>query len=335
MSDIQKPRDTTLSGPMKLNIAILSGVGLISIILLLFGTFDHKFTRIFTTIFLFGVFTIIATFGPRFSGNVPIKLVVAQAGNVFGLAVGLISTWGSVFKKESQLYGDGYYDNSPNFFAIVLLLIVVQLGVLAIQKTASSWNQDPEVFSIASRIATLALAATVILLTLPIGLGNFITFENAWYWKITGATTLIGGLGVSIMTLIWAVVLRDKTPKVTIPAQYGYQNNTPVGVDNFPTRQYPTANNAGINPAAPHLPVIPQAPQNIFPVYGQHYNPTPTTNIPAVPPMPIAAQAPVAEKLPWPLMPDGSPVPKLENGWPDLNAQQAAQYSQQNNGPIV
>lgn len=312
-----------LSSSMISYIVVSAVGGFLSILLMLFGQFDGKISRVISTLALFAIFTFFSSLYLGKSKKSSRSPMIPQLGNVYMLILGLILIWGtlSVFNYHSAIL-------LPMIFLIVIL---VQIGIFVTDKASDFIQAEQKQLSRAALLTTIGLASTTVLFSLPLGMGEITDFSEG-YWRFTIAIVLFTGIMISITSFIaWA--FRKTVPTAPVeqnyPAQYAHsqgitpQDTTPrYGMPLAPPVQQPSM--PPQNPIAQLLPPaqLQPAPQEA-PEQPQYAPPmTPPEN-----PTPMQFKAPVKAPMPWPVFPNGQPIPALSNGRPDFKALQVvSQY---------
>lgn len=283
-----------LSTMMVTNIVIISIVGFVSILLLLFGDFEGKVSRVMSTLILFGLYTFFTSFSQRehrVSLHVPMSLV----GNIYMLCLSLVLIWGTMGKNS--------YEDSFLVFQTLFIAGLIQLGLFLTRRIAIIISAPQLQLSWASILTAVGMSLTTILFTLPLGLDKIMDFGEG-YWKSAIAVILFTGLMVSIMGLIiWAF----KAKHVPVPAFSG-----------------DALNGQSVGRPAP-VPVQAQplfTPGQTLTPEVQH--PTPNQTSPVQQQFQGAPNfsAPVAGSISWPVFPNGLPLPANERGRPDFGALQ-------------
>lgn len=281
-----------LSPIMKFNISVIAAVGAISILLMLFGEFEDKGLRIFSTLLLFGFFALFTTLDSR--QVKPLYMYIGQLANVYMLVLGLVLVWWTLALPQPGHHG--YYDNIFYFdsrivFYIIMLAGIIKLAVFLIQLSLRSSTSSHNQLAIGAKVTSFGVGVTAFLGTLPLGLEPFIKFGEA-YSRIAIAALLFTVLSLAITAMIYWF-FKEKTPIVNhygapntqVPA-YGAQN-VPQGPQSPQPSPYPGAQ-----------PFVPQNASQGF----------------------VAAPQQPAAPLPWPLFPNGQPLPANANGQPDFAA---------------
>lgn len=200
------------------NIIIISLVGLASILLMLFGTFEGKTSRLISTLIVFAAFT----FGSHWMSKSKSGVMVAQVGNIYMLALSLVLIWGSLNTQ------DPYSSEGEIVFNTIMVVLIAQLAILVTQRLTGVAAHAPQrVVAMVAKCAVGAMVATGILFTLPFGLFDLMEFGGV-YMKISIATTLFAALAISIMSiLLWSINSTRKKMQAGLPSSPTVSN--PVG----------------------------------------------------------------------------------------------------------
>ena len=279
-----------LSTAMAANIGVLSLLTLVSIFVLMFGEFEGKIVRTISTLLVCGLFTAFAAMDA--ARDKPQRhMVASQSGQVYMLCLSLILIWGSLAARGASSLFDPF-DEFQLFLYTLLIVGIVRAAVFMVQK-ASDWFASPhQQLALGTKATAALIALLAVLLTLPLGIGYAVEFPDT-YWRITVALILLTGLAISISVLLaWS--FRER------PTARGNPGLAP----HLPGQ--PSAAGPQPQPSAPLPPLAPPVPQ------------TPPRQ--AMPRQEYAA--PVLGIQPWPVFPDGRPLPAAPNGRPDFAALQ-------------
>lgn len=286
-----------LSSQTVTTITIISIVGFISILLMLFGNFEGKIERVVSTLVLFGIFTFFSSYRMGRSKS-PLHTPILQIGNNYMLLLSLVLIWGTLFVD------DDYYDWEL-LTKTLFIALIIQLGVFVTQKISVFVHSEQKQMSTAATLTLTGLSAATFLFSLPLGLDDFTSFGEG-YWKFSIAVILFTGLMLSITSLIvWAFGRNDAglVPVGKVPAQTYQASALPNWKDEGRIENERTSapQDAETSQSAP------AAPQG-----GPQFAP------------------PVDAALPWPVFPNGQPLPPRSNGRPDFTALQtlAAYYAE-------
>lgn len=282
-----------LSSFMATNIALISVVGLASILLMFFGEFEGKVSRVIGTLLLFAAFTTFTAMDTN-KDKPSRHMFVSQAGNIYMLALGLVLIWGTIGAID--------FDEFEIIPKLLFLILIIKVGVILLQKISDYVSSEQQQLSFASFLSGIAIAGATILFTLPIGLGHIFEFGEG-YWKLGVGILMFGGLTISITALL-AWFFKEKT-------------DAPM----FPSFQKSTAPEPQHHVALTHAP---QQPVAAPPVASQRPpapvgtdSPAPVVNAPAGAPQ---FAPPVKGALSWPVFPNGFPLPAKPNGRPNFEA---------------
>jgi hypothetical protein len=281
-----------LSTFMVTNIALISVVGLASILLMFFGEFEGKVSRVVSTLLVFAAFTTFTAMDSQ--ARKPGRyMLISQGGNIYMLALSLVYIWGTIGAVN-------FYDEEiiPGTLG---LIVIIKVGTFLLQKVSDYIVSDQQQLSFASFISGIAIAAATILFTLPIGLHHIFNFGEG-YWKLGVGTLMLGGLAISVTALLaWFFkekleepVLR-KNPKAVSP-----ENPFHKEPDRWDT---PSASHTVVSGAGPTERLV--------------ASPEVRKSVPAGAPQ---FAPPVQGPLSWPVFPNGFPLPAKPNGRPDFEA---------------
>ncbi|WP_077490445.1 hypothetical protein [Sinomonas mesophila] len=280
-----------LSTAMAANIGVLSLLTLVSVFVLMFGEFEGKIVRTISTLLVCGLFTAFAATDA--SRDKPQRYMVAsQSGQVYMLCLSLILIWGSLAAPRTRGLFEPF--DELQLFLFTLLIVGIVRGAVFLVQKASDWFASPQPQLALGTKATAALVALLaVLLSLPLGIGYAVEFPDT-YWRITVALILLTGLAISISVLLaWSFRERPTARGSSDPSR-------PV------PGQPPATAGPQPRPAAPLPPFAPPVPQARLQQ--------------AMPRQEYAA--PVLGIQPWPVFPDGRPLPATPSGRPDFAALQ-------------
>ena len=333
------PAKEKLSKFLVVNIYILIIMGLGSGLLLLFGDFEGKFIRVFSTLFLFVVFT--AFVAKDTSANKPFMgTPIALAGNVYMLALSLALIWGTL--------GNNVFDSSNIMFKLIIIILAIKLSTFIVQKASYLCFVEQPQLALAGKATSIALAITALFYTIPIGLDNMLNFHEV-YWKLAVFSIIVSGLAVSISALlVWN--FKDRINPL-VASEFGSMTTVapPRSAANFNNVHHNEAPKYGqryesVKIPASEVRAVPYEEDvaakaktvNLSedkPAETVVNEPKPEPVAPAVPPVPPAPPAPPNQSypeipqapapLPWPVFPDGTPIPAKEDGTPDFAALEA------------
>lgn len=285
-------RDGKLSSTLVTNIVIISIVGTVSILLMLFGDFQGKFSRVFSTLLLFGAFVFFSSYDLKRDKD-KIQVAISQIGNSYMLVISLILIWGSLAISK--------YEDLSLFPYTCLIIMVVKLGTVVTQQVSNLTKAPQQQLRLSSTLATAGIAATTVLFSLPLGFHNMVDFPEG-YWKFAVAVILFAGLTLSITLLVKWAFLRSSEPKPLAGA-----NDF-----SFPAVEEPSRRNWNDEAASTgrEIPIEPSVTN-----HAEHLTQPVQPNLPQF-------EAPIAAAFPWPVFPNGQPLPARENGRPDFAALQ-------------
>lgn len=273
-----------ISTPKKLtnllltNIAVLSIVGLFSVVLLMFGDFEGKTIRVLSTLMVFAAFTAYTSLATRISHSQR-STQIAQSANIYMLVLSLLLIWATLGKP-------GYTEYALIPLCTIALIAITGVGSYLMQMFAQPIDSKYPQVKNSAILGSGTFGLSLILLTLPIGLWDLFDFTS-FYWKITVSVLLIAGVSMSIEALVTRF-FKDKKPAsnpavnpadaVAVNQARNTAETAPVATETKPVGQ-----------ENPSLPIAPQS-----------YHQPKETSVGA-----------------WPVYPNGLPLPALPNGRPD------------------
>lgn len=292
-------KDRKLTTLMLTNIIILSLVGVTSILIMLFGTFDGKGIRVTSTFLVFAAFTAFTAWDSN-DKNPRRYVPIGQVGNIYMLALSLMQIWLTLGGSSRARY----YGSTEILWNVLVIIVLVKIGVILVQKISDYTVRPQSSLSLFAMISTCAFAITTVLFTLPSGLKSLVTFGDG-YWKLSTAVILLAGLSLSVMVLL-AWFFKEIPTRHPGLSQRVNSQHKPV----FGGGQPPLLN--PVNPTQNTTPVSP--PTTVS---------SPVNGAPQFSP-------PVATAIPWPVFPSGLPLPAKPNGRPDFTALRdvAARYAE-------
>ena len=328
---------TKLASYMVANIVMLVVVCGASILLLLFGDFDGKVVRTITTLILFGLFTLFA--GMDSSRDKPQRYVtISQIGHLYMLGMGLVLIWGSLAAHPFAI--------AEFSIPMKTLLIVglVKIGVLVVQRVSDLVYSPQPQLSLAAKFCAGSLAGVTVLYTLPIGMDYFVNFGEG-YWKFAVAVLLFAGLSISVTALLsWYVTNnqpRSAVRRTTVPRSSESPRASSAETTRFFDGDYedeyamaPKADNtkafdldeelkaepqpAVRVPAPSPAPVTAPQPAAAAPSQAEPPRYAPQRQAGSYQQAPTVYTRPVGGPQPWPVFPNGQPLPATQNGRPDF-----------------
>lgn len=275
-----------LSSFMATSILLISVVGLASILLMYFGEFEGKVSRVISTLLIFAAFTTFTALDTR-KDNPQRYMVISQAGNIYMLALSLVYIWGTIGAV-------GFYDEEIIPGTIGLILII-KVGVILLQKISDYIVLEQQQLSFASFLSGIAIGAATVIFTLPIALHHIFEFGEG-YWKLAVGILMFGGLTISVTALL-AWFFKEKKEDDTAPVLKAFNKDA--------SQPSPHVNSREQNEFAP-APVV-------------HRQDTKAQNV-SLPSEAPQFAPPVRSSLPWPVFPNGYPLPAKANGRPDFEA---------------
>lgn len=293
--------DKTSKGFTNANIAVLSIVGLVSILIMLFGEFEGKGVRVFGTLLLFAAFTGFSAYDGR-KRDRPQYIQIAMVGNIYLVALGLLLIWGTMALET-------WYFHEEIIFRLFFLIILARAGLVLLQFAAKFAESPEKGLQTAASISAIAIAITLVLYTLPIALDPFFTFVD-FYWRVAVAMMLVSVLAISVGILVyWA----NREPRENQVRAQGTQNANQQNSQHLANQQ---SSRHEVPGAVWNEANAPQKPSHEPQRHGH-------TSAPVAPENGAQAYAaPVAAAMPWPVFPSGQPLPTLPNGRPDYQALQ-------------
>lgn len=330
-----------LSSIMATNLALLIIVGVTSAIILMFGDFEGKVIRTVTTLLLFGAFTRFAALDSTREAP-PRYMLISQIGHMYMLGLSLMLIWGSLLGQR------GYFDDFSILTKTILIVLLVKLGILAIQKVSDFVYTPLSQVSLAGQFCAGFLSLTAVMFTLPIGTDYFLKYADL-YWKVAVIVMIFAALTIAMIILL-SLYFRDSIASIrrheesewkgsrpdeeyaTMDKAPKYGDREPVRreqpfkieslesnrdenvTDFFENRPVSQQKPEPVAAEAPPVPAAPASPPS-YAVRPQQA-PQPAPQIAAKPGTPSYAP-PVAGSQPWPVFPNGLPLPAAQNGRPD------------------
>lgn len=282
-------KDRKLTTLMLTNIIILSLVGVTSILIMLFGTFDGKGIRVTSTFLVFAAFTAFTAWDSN-DKNPRRYVPIGQVGNIYMLALSLMQIWLTLGGYSRTRY----YGSGEILWNVLVIIVLVKIGVILVQKISDYTVRPQPSLSLFALISTCAFAITTILFTLPSGLKSLVSFGDG-YWKLSTAVILLAGLSLSVMVLLAWFFKEIPTRHAGIPQRTNFQQRSVFGGGSQPVGN-PNSPVQNSDPVSPFAPII-----------------SPVNGVPQFSP-------PVATAIPWPVFPSGLPLPAKANGRPDFTA---------------
>jgi len=288
---------TTVEGPKKLtsfmatSIILISVVGLASILLMYFGEFEGKVSRVISTLLIFAAFTTFTALDTR-QNNPSRYMIISQAGNIYMLALSLVYIWGTIGARD-------FYDEEIIPGTIGLILII-KVGVILLQKISDYIVVEQQQLSFASFLSAIAIGIATIIFTLPIALHHIFEFGES-YWKLAVGNLMFGGLAISVTALL-AWFFKEKSEDKEVADFNTFNKSSSAEKHNHPAPQQ-----------------IQNTPTPIA-IQEKSDSPAPNVSLPNGAPQ---FAPPVRSALPWPVFPNGYPIPAKANGRPDFEALKA------------
>lgn len=302
---------------MSTNIALLVIVGVASAIILMFGDFEGKVIRTVTTLILFAVFTAFAAYDS--TRNAPPRyMVISQIGHMYMLLLSLILIWGSLLKKY------GYFSDFNILFKTILIVVLVKTAILALQQISNYMYAPQHQLSLVAKFCVGLFTLTTAFFSMPIATDYFVKY-NDFYWKLSVTVLIFTALALSV-TLLLAWYFKNGTSDKHAHALNDAARNTAAStsIRNAPQHGSQGPRSFQATPSEP-VHMLPSEPQ-------QGVQQQPVVAAPASPPsyapnhavsdplakLPTEYARPVAGPQPWPVFPNGQPLPAGQNGRPDF-----------------
>ncbi len=184
----------TLTTFMKVSIILLIVVSVVSIALLFIGDFEGRFTRVFTTLGLFALFTTFTALDTRLGRDNEWYAPLALIGNTYMLGLSLVIIWVT-------------RGNEYTLFFILIAQIGLVLGVtrLVIFSGDRLLRIAPSAAGVLSKSAFttgILLSISGILFTAPLAFNAFEVEVPELYWRISVAILILTGLFFAITLLL-------------------------------------------------------------------------------------------------------------------------------------
>lgn len=276
------------------SIIVISVVGFVSILLMLFGDFEGKGERVATTLILFAAFTGFSAYDGR-KVDRPRYIQIAQIGSIYMMSLGLLLIWATLALPVDRYGYSEYYGDGDIFFRLVGLIILLRVGMFLLQSIVRFIDSPHDQVKNVAKVASAAVAIMVIMFTLPLALEPFFEFSD-FYWRVAVSMLLVSALAISIGLLVFWALREKKQPQDKAGKQnFLARDEAPV---NSPQRGQEGFSGAGNVQHEQREGQSVSGPQNA----AQQYSP------------------PVTGALPWPVFPSGQPLPARPNGRPDYQA---------------
>lgn len=281
---------------INLVIYALIAVAVVSVVAVMIGSFDTIVANAVLTVVALAGFALIVWLETIGADNRPIWMTVSV---VIVWAVVLLA-W--VIKIWIPYGSEWYEDNAPlRFVQILLIGGIARLACLHAQLTLRKYKKFRSVAtaSIAANVAVFLVGALALLLIVPLVSSPWVEYPQL-YWRIVSAVAILAAVATVVVPLFR--LISGRVAAKATEASAGVQPVNPAQSVVAPA-QSPQAIAGGVMPSAHGgtgmAPGV--VPHQVAPA-GQ-----------------AAAQEP--ELLPWPLFPDGTPLPQLPNGQPDFSAE--------------
>lgn len=278
---------------INLVIYALIAVAVVSVVAVMIGSFDTIVANAVLTVVALAGFALIVWLETIGADNRPIWMTVSV---VIVWAVVLLA-W--VIKIWIPYGSEWYEDNAPlRFVQILLIGGIARLACLHAQLTLRKYKKFRSVAtaSIAANVAVFLVGALALLLIVPLVSSPWVEYPQL-YWRIVSAVAILAAVATVVVPLFRLISGRvaAKATEAGVSAQPGHPTQSVVA-----PAQPQQASVGGVVPAVSGGPGM--APGS-------------------VPPQVASAAAQEPELLPWPLFPDGTPLPQLPNGQPDFSAE--------------
>ncbi|MEB4614547.1 hypothetical protein [Leucobacter sp. M11] len=302
-----------LTGFMKASIILLCAVSLAAIVLLFLGDFEGKAIRLFSTIVLFGVFTLFTAFDTRRGDQQLWYAPVALIGNTYILGLSLIVVW--ITRYDPFLLG------WTIFWKSLFIIVVIRGVIFGAEMLLRFVGDEHSLLGIAAFATCVLATVAAIMFTAPEAVQSFQLRVPDLYWKFAVSFLILTALGLAVtMLLKWTFGAEEREEARLARVERSRQaaaQPAPLGqpAPFAPTPQRPAPGQPAAAQPAPAQPRLSEEPP-----FGQNPLPIPPPSVS----MPTAQRPRPAQQvlLPWPTYPDGSPLPQLPNGQPDFSAAQ-------------
>lgn len=281
---------------INLVIYALIAVGVISVVAVMIGSFNTIVSNAVLTVIALAAFALIVWVETIGADNRPLWMTVS----VVLVWAAVLLAW--AIKIWLPYFDDWYADSAPlRLFQILLIGGIARLAFLHAQLVLRKYAKYRELLtaSIFANVSVFLVGALALLLVVPLVSGPWIDYPEL-YWRIVSAVAILAAVATVVVPLFRLIGGR-------IAAGNGAGAN---GADGSVA-----AAEAGVAPVQP--PVAPVAQQQPA-VQQSAIQAPPVVQAPQQLPQGSPQQP---ELLPWPLFPDGSPLPQLPNGQPDFSAQ--------------
>ena len=321
----QQNNKPKLSLFMKLSIALLALLAIVAIVIIFLDLGANTVDRIVLTGFVFIIFAGLTMLDHRFAHQNSWYLPVALFTNIYAVAITIIVTWVDYYTPAFLLALQIMF----TFFIMRILLLLGQ----AINLGLTLRTQLVPLISFSSALALLLFG---VLVTLPFAIEAFEDLEvTDFYTRFVVASAVLATLGVVVSVLL-RFALRPKPvdpfpgyPGVTDYRDYVYVKNQEAAAAQAASQAHGvghgTAYPVSVAPQGSPAPAAaaqaaPAQVASAQPASAPAPAPAPA-QAPQVAPAQPVAQAPAAEpeRVPWPTLADGTPLPQLPNGLPDFS----------------
>ena len=223
MSEIQETEVDTaedhakLSTFMKVSIAILSVVTVLSISLLFIGDFEGRFERVFSTLTLFAIFVLLTMFDTRRDRRDDWYAPLALVANTYILGLLLIVIWVTPY--------DPFTLQMSITWQSIYVIVVTRVVVWGIEQLFRRGEGAYTSLARWSQVTGILVLLTLVLFTAPLGFTAFLVDVPEMYWRFAVAALILAGLGIAVTLLLsWYFRSQEKQlrkaaePVVAAPA---------------------------------------------------------------------------------------------------------------------
>lgn len=294
---------------------VISGVGgMIAILLMLFGNFEGKVSRVISTLLLFALFTLCSSYHLGRSKAAMRSTLLSQSGNIYMLILGLVLIWGTLAVNNYQ---------DITILPMTLCIVgLVQLGIFVTEYIAKFMDSPHKQLTTAAYLTSAGMTCTTALFTLPIGLNDLVSFGEG-YWRFAVAILLFTGIMISITGfIVWAFRSDiSNEQNSTMPTQRA--SSPPQYPGTKPFNQVPDHHKSFPEPSS--VNVVPPVEEKKLEFKVEAPAPAPEKPMVAES-SPYLSQgvpefaSPVFAPTPWPVFPNGQPLPANSNGRPDFTS---------------
>lgn len=281
-----------LSSTIITYISISAVGGFITILLMLFGNFEGKVSRVISTLVLFGLFTACSSYHLGKSKEAGRSPLLSQVGNIYMLLLGLVLIWGTL--------GVNNYQDITLLPLTLCIVGLVQLGIVVTEFISRLQAAPQKQLVMSSFLTSAGMVATTFLFTLPLGL-NDLTHFGEGYWRFSIAVIMFTGIMLSITGFVVWAFRSQPDPQISSVISSAPAYGKPVR-PTVPVQSIPEV------PKTDNRPTVPASSSETLNPYVQN-------GVPQFAP-------PVTAPMAWPVFPNGQPLPAKPNGRPDFSALQ-------------